>query len=185
MRLCRKSRVLLGGIHCLHERTAHQEEVQICNFICGSLLGPEVRSLHVRDNIIGDYIRQENFWEACSWLQCKGGSYHCNNGRFTDNVFIHHYEVMSQGITYCGVNAHFQNGRTEKAIRDFQTMARKMILHAKGRCPKAIYLSLWPYTLRMAVHVHNNFPNDADASSHLEAFTRIFVSPNLVGNDLF
>ena len=80
-------------------------------------------------------------------------------------------------MTYCGVNAHFQNGRAEKAIRDLQTMARKMILHAKGRWPEAIHLSLWPYALRMAVHVHNNVPNAADASSRLEAFMRIAVSP--------
>ena len=84
---------------------------------------------------------------------------------------------MGQGITYCGVNAHFQNGRTEKAIRDLQTMAWKMILHAKGQCPKEIHLYLWPYALQMAVHMHNNFPNAADASSCLEAFARIAVSP--------
>ena len=29
------------------------------------------------------------------------------------------------------------------------------------------------------VHVHNNVPNNVDASSRLKAFTRIFVSPKL------
>ena len=103
--------------------------------------------------------------------------YHCDNGIFADNSFIQHCEGMGQGIKYCGVNAHFQNGRAEKAIRDLQTMARKTILHAKGRWPEAIHLSLWPYALRMAVHVHNNVPNAADASSRLEAFAQIAVSP--------
>ena len=87
---------------------------------------------------------------------------------------------MGQGTTYCGVNAHFHNGRAGKAIRDLQTMARKMILHAKGRWPEAIHLSLWPYALRMVVHVNNNFPNTADASSRLEAFTRITVPPKSI-----
>ena len=84
---------------------------------------------------------------------------------------------MGQGIKYCGVNAHFQNERAEKAIRDLQTMARKMILHAKGRWPEAIHLSLWPYAFQMAVHVHYNVPNAVDVSSHLEAFARISVYP--------
>ena len=84
---------------------------------------------------------------------------------------------MGQIITYCGVNAYLHNERAEKAIRDLHTIAQKIILHAKGRWPEAIYLSLWPYALRMAVHVHTNVPNAADASSRLEAFARIAVSP--------
>jgi len=103
--------------------------------------------------------------------------YHCDNGRFADNLFVQHCEGMGQNITYCGVNAHFQNGRAEKAIRDLQTMARTMLLHAKGRWPDAIHLALWPYAMRMAVHVHNNVPNNIDGSSRLEAFARISVAP--------
>ena len=57
--------------------------------------------------------------------------YHCDNGRFADNTFIHHCKVMRQGITYYELNAHFYNGRAEKDSRYFQTMARNMILHAK------------------------------------------------------
>ena len=57
--------------------------------------------------------------------------YHCNNGRFSDNAFIQNCEGMGQGITHCGVNTHFRNGRAEKAIRDLQSMVRKIILHAK------------------------------------------------------
>ena len=93
--------------------------------------------------------------------------YHCNNGRFADNAFIQHCEGMGQGIIYCGVNTHFQNGHDKKAIIDLQTMARKMILHAKGQWTKAIHLSLWPYALRMEVHVHKNVPNAVDAISCL------------------
>ena len=73
---------------------------------------------------------------------------------------------MGQGITYCGVNARIQNGRAEKAIRDLQTMARKMLLHAKGQWPEEIHLSMWPYALQMAIRVHNNVPNAANASRH-------------------
>ena len=56
-------------------------------------------------------------------------------------------------------------------------MARTMLLHAKGRWPNAIHLALWPYVMRMAVHVQNNVPNNIDGSSRLEAFARISVAP--------
>ena len=84
---------------------------------------------------------------------------------------------MGPGITYYGVNAHFQNGPAEKAIRYLQTISQHMILHAKGRWTKSINLSLWTYVFRIAIHLHKNVPNAADASSRLEAFLRIDVSP--------
>ena len=74
------------------------------------------------------------------------------------------------------MNAHFRNGRAEKAIRDIQTAARKMLLHAKFRWPNVIHLPLWPYAMRMAVHIHNNVTNSTDGTSRLEAFTQIEVS---------
>jgi hypothetical protein len=71
------------------------------------------------------------------------------NGRFADNAFKNRWEANSQSISYCGVNAHFQNGIAERAIRDITEAARTMLL---------LHLSLWPYAIRMAVHVHNTTP---------------------------
>ena len=42
--------------------------------------------------------------------------YHCDNGRFADNAYLEHVTKSGQTITYCGVNAHFQNGIAEKRI---------------------------------------------------------------------
>ena len=42
--------------------------------------------------------------------------YHANNGRFANNGFIENCQLNNQCLTYCGVNAHFQNGITEKRI---------------------------------------------------------------------
>ena len=58
--------------------------------------------------------------------------YHCDYGQFADNSFIQYCEGMVQGITYCGVHKNSQNRRADKDTRYLQTMARKMILHAKG-----------------------------------------------------
>ena len=42
--------------------------------------------------------------------------YHCDNGRFADNAFKLSCEQERQQLTFCGVNAHFQNGIAERAI---------------------------------------------------------------------
>jgi hypothetical protein len=44
--------------------------------------------------------------------------YHCNNRRFEDNAFKSSCSAKGRRLTFCGVNAHFQNGIAEKAIRD-------------------------------------------------------------------
>ena len=107
----------------------------------------------------------------------KVDHYHFENWGFSENAFINHCKGMGQGITYCGVNAHFQNRRAEKAIRDLHTIAQNMSLHAKVQWTKAIHMSLWPYALWMALHVQKNVPNDADYRSCLKAFEWIAVSP--------
>ena len=67
---------------------------------------------------------------------CKHGviiqHYHADNGRFADNAFLRAIAEGGQMISYCGVNAHFQNGIAEKQIRDLQEQARKQLLHAKA-----------------------------------------------------
>ena len=40
--------------------------------------------------------------------------YHADNGRFADNAFIADCKAQRQGLSYCGVNAHFQNGIAER-----------------------------------------------------------------------
>ncbi len=56
---------------------------------------------------------------------------HCDNGQFADNAFNSSYSAKGQRLTFCGVNAHFQNSIAEKAIRDLQDSAQKQLLHAR------------------------------------------------------
>jgi hypothetical protein len=71
--------------------------------------------------------------------------YHADNGRFADNGFIESCKAENQRITYCGVNAHFQNGIAEKRIRDLQEATRTSILFAMHKWPKMVNINLWPY----------------------------------------
>ncbi len=74
----------------------------------------------------------------------KIAHYHCKNGRFKDNAFKQACKSAQQRLTFCGVNAHFQNGIAERSIRDLSESARKQLLHAHTRWPVAVHLALWP-----------------------------------------
>jgi hypothetical protein len=42
--------------------------------------------------------------------------YHCKDGRFHNNAFQQACHNARQQLTFCGVNAHFQNGIAKQAI---------------------------------------------------------------------
>ncbi len=46
--------------------------------------------------------------------------YHCDNGQFADNAWKQSCKASCQQLTFCGVNANFQNGIAERAIWDRQ-----------------------------------------------------------------
>jgi hypothetical protein len=99
--------------------------------------------------------------------------YHTNNSRFADNAFVEACAAAGQRLTFCGVNAHFQNGITERAIRSLSVGARKQLLHAKERWPTVVHLALWPYALRCAALQHNTLPILDDGTSRLELFSGV------------
>ncbi len=101
--------------------------------------------------------------------------HHADNGRFCDNAFRAACKQGGQRLSFCGVNAHFQNGRAKKAIRDLSESAHKQLLHSQARWPSAIRLSLWLYALRTAVAVHNTLPTLEAGISRLELFSSIRV----------
>jgi hypothetical protein len=106
---------------------------------------------------------------------------HADNGRFAENMFVNDIETCGQTISYCGVNAHFQNGVAEKQIRDVQDLARTMMIHARHRWPNAIEANLWPYALKMANDVHASSPSlkQEGAPSPLERFAGVGVRPKI------
>ena len=88
------------------------------------------------------------FERYCESSGVKVLHYHADNGRFVDNLFIEDTKRHNQQVTYCGVNAHFQNGVAEKQIRDLQDLTRTAMLHASACWPRAFSPHLWPYALR-------------------------------------
>ena len=102
--------------------------------------------------------------------------YHADNGRFADNVFIADCNAQRQSLSYCGVNAHFQNGIAERRIRDLQEQTRTCMLYAMNKWKRMILICLW---LRHANDVANSTPRKGEDSSPIERFTGVPVRPKL------
>ena len=108
------------------------------------------------------------------------GHYHADNGIFAEAEFLQSINgTPGQSISFCGVNAHHQNGRAEKKIRDLQDQARTMILHAQQRWPLAVTANLWPYAVRMANDVANFAPGAQSGVSPIEEFSQVAVAPRV------
>jgi hypothetical protein len=90
-----------------------------------------------------------------------------------------HIAKCGQAITFCGVNAHFQNGRAEQRICTLQDLARTQLLHAKARWPIAITEHLWPYALVKVMNSYNNVPKVGQDKTRFELFSGTDIRPNL------
>ena len=105
--------------------------------------------------------------------------YHADNGRFADNKFKKSIEQSrGQTLSFCGVNAHFQNGVAERRIRELQDHARTILIHANTRWPMAINTHLWPYAIRVANDVLNSTPNLKTGNTPLNVFAGSTVATN-------
>ena len=105
--------------------------------------------------------------------------YHADNGGFADNTFIADCKAQRQGLSYCGVNAHFQNGIAERRIRDLQEQTRTSMLYAMNKWKRMVLICLWPYAMRHANDVANATPRKGEEQSPLERFSGVNITPKL------
>jgi hypothetical protein len=57
--------------------------------------------------------------------------YHANIGIFKVNLWVQSCQGKGQGLSFAGVNAHHQNGKAERRIRELQQLAQTMLIHAQ------------------------------------------------------
>ena len=100
------------------------------------------------------------FERVCSKYGVVVRHYHADNGLFDSNKFRLSIEQAGQSLTFCGVNAHHQNGKAERRIKDITQGARTALLHAAHRWPKAVDASLWTAALKNYVNLRNSLPSD-------------------------
>ena len=105
--------------------------------------------------------------------------YHADNGRFVDKGFVQDCQKQRQGITYCEVNAHFQNSIVEKKIYDLQEQMRTMMLHALRKWSSMLSVHLWPYELRTANDICNSTLHKGSNVSPIKLFSGVAVRPKL------
>lgn len=121
------------------------------------------------------------------------GHYHADNGLFDSKEFKEDIRKCQQTLSFCGVNAHHQNGKAESRVKDVTIGARTALLHAAHRWPKAIHASLWPAAMKNYVNLCNALPRkfvpgaktgrkkqpDAYVDSPISRFSGTTVEPNL------
>ena len=112
------------------------------------------------------------FEKVCEARGVTVQHYHADNERFADNGFVNHVISNRQSISYCGVNAYFQNGIAEKRIRDLQDQTTTMLMHAEAKWPDVITSNLWPYALREANESLNSTPNQVTGKVAHQMFSR-------------
>ncbi len=83
---------------------------------------------------------------------------------FTSKDFCTHCTHQRQRLTFCGVNAHHQNGITERHIRSITERACSMLIHAMISWPDIISEQLWPFALQLAMDLHNHTPGSSGLS---------------------
>ena len=105
--------------------------------------------------------------------------YQADNGRFDDNAFIADCKEQRQGLSYCGVNAHFQNGIAERRIRNLQEQTRTSMLYTMNKWKHVILICLWPYAMHHANDVANATPRKGEEQSPLELFLGVNITPKL------
>jgi len=103
--------------------------------------------------------------------------YHVDNGRFADNAFIEDAKEQRQSISYSGVNAHHQNGKEEKRIRDLQVQGDSDA--ASHQRKDAATPQLWPYVTRLANEIINLTPRSKDGAVPLSLFANSNHPPSL------
>jgi hypothetical protein len=92
---------------------------------------------------------------------------------------------LNQITTMCSVNAHHQNGKVERRIRQLQDMLRTSLLHAGTLWKYAINVHLWPYDLRESCDDINHVPHPNSTELPLELFAQVPINNNFHQNHTF
>jgi hypothetical protein len=110
--------------------------------------------VHLQQTLMSDDTvkAKKAFENYTATYNVKELHYHADNGCFADNAFYQDLQDNNQSISFCVVNAHWQNGVAEKWIRDLTENARAMSLFAQRRSPDAITMNLWPYASSNGKH---------------------------------
>ena len=137
--------------------------------------------IHLQNSTSGiDIVAAKSAFEAYSLqygVHIK--HYHADNGRFADKDFLTAIHADKQTISFCAVNAHFQNGIAEKRNRELQEQAQTALLHSINKWYQVSSIHLWPYALHYCNDLRNHLPSKTSKISPIELYTDTAVLPKL------
>ena len=166
-------------IHCTVERYSNQAMLQICYCFCGPVLTTIICSLtknhHERRTVQAKIAFERYTQERGVQIQ----HYHAVNGTFANKGFINNCQLNNQHLTYCGVNAHFQNGIAEKRIWDLQEATRTSLLYALHKWPRMLSVHLWPYAMCTGNEIMISMPTKYSDKSPQELFSSVNILPKI------
>ena len=87
-------------------------------------------------------------------------------------MFLEDTHNNKQGMQFCGVGIHHQNGVSKIAIITIVEYASTILLHTGRLWSEAISQTLWPFALSYATHMHNHLHHNLNEkllwkSSHI------------------
>ncbi|KAL7465002.1 hypothetical protein ACHAXS_005332 [Conticribra weissflogii] len=108
---------------------------------------------------------KHNFEHFAATQSVEVDCYHADNGVFRDSLFMDDVNKSMQRITFCGVNAHHQNGIVERTIKSLTLISQTLLLHAQRHWPEYITTMLWPLALKAAQDQLNQLNVNLDGKS--------------------
>ena len=105
------------------------------------------------------------FEKIFSGADCEVRSYRADNGRFADSKWQESCDKLGQGLTFCGVGNHRQNGKIEAKNKQLTLAARTLLLHGMRLWPEMISTYFWPFAMKAAAEAHNKLAIDADGNT--------------------
>ena len=86
-------------------------------------------------------------------------------------------------MSYSGVEAHGQNGVSERAIQTVVTSARTMTLHQALLWPEQFDIRFWSFALQHVAYLWNHFPNVDSGIAPLEIYTGSTLDQSTLRNE--
>ena len=137
--VCGSAGVINVWRHCTAQGLPNDRPLQVCDDLRGPILWIYLHApsmLHTSDKKV-----------SAKKAFVKITHYHADNGQFTDHGFVKHCPEEKQSISYCSINAHFQNGLAKPKIHDLQKHTWTALLYTCNKWLGMITAHLWPYAM--------------------------------------
>ena len=105
------------------------------------------------------------FEKIFTGAECEVRSCRADNGRFADSKWQESCDKIGQGLMFCGVGNHRQNGKIAAKNKQLTLAARTLLLHRITLWPEMISTYFWPFAMKAAAGAHNKLAVDADGNT--------------------